>query len=303
MIPWVVFAGPMIKRIIDISQGPTYLSIENDQLVLQRERVEIARIPAEDVGILLVEHRATVYTHAALVRLIAHGAAVVLCDEKHLPAGLLLPMTDNRLHTRRLAAQVAAKEPLKKQLWRQLVQRKIRGQAGNLAEEHPVRGQMLDMAESVRSGDVGNAEGLAARFYWQAYFGEDFRRDPEGEPPNGLLNYGYMVFRAAVARAIVASGLHPALGLHHHNRENAFCLADDLVEVFRPMVDACVLGLAKGGHAVVDREAKEAVLGLLSREIRVGGSAGPLMVALGRMTTSLVECYAGKGKRMELPDL
>ena len=292
----------MIKRIIDISQGPTFLSIENDQLVIQRERVEIGRIPAEDVGVLLVEHRATVYTHAALMRLVTHGAAVVLCDEKHLPAGLLLGMADNRLHTRRLAAQVAAKAPLKKQLWRQIIQRKIRGQAANLPEDSPVRGQLLDMAESVKSGDTANAEGLAARFYWGVVFGDKFSRDPEGEPPNGMLNYGYMVFRAAVARAIVASGLHPALGLHHSNRENPYCLADDLVEVFRPMVDACVLELVRAGHVDVDREAKEAILGLLSREIRVAGSAGPLMVALGRMTTSLVECYAGTAKRMELPD-
>ena len=170
--------------------------------------------------------------HPSLLRLLHHGAVVVLCGPDHLPAGILLPVADNDLLTERLATQTRAPLPLKKQLWRQIVRHKITGQAGNLPADHPIRRQLLDLAARVNSGDTSNCEGQAGRFYWPAMFGKNFRRDPDGEPPNGLLNYGYMVFRAAIARAIVAGGLHPALGLHHSNRNNPFCLADDLVEVF-----------------------------------------------------------------------
>jgi len=291
----------MIKRIIDISDGPTYLCIENDQLVLSRERVELARIPCEDIGVLLVEHRATTYTHPALVRLLHHGAAVVLCGEDHLPAGILLPMSDNNLMTERLRTQVEAPLPLKKQLWRQIVRYKIRSQAGNLPEDHPARRQMLDLAEGVKSGDTSNCEGLAGRFYWRALLGEDFRRDPDGIPPNGLLNYGYMVFRAACARALAAGGLHPALGLHHSNRSNPFCLADDTVEIFRARVDAAVLDIMKQGGGFVDKPAKQRILSLLSETITVAEQSGPLMVCLHRIVASLVRCYAGEQKQLDLP--
>jgi len=293
----------MIKRILDISDGPTFLHVEDDQLVIERERAELARVPCEDVGVLLVDNGATTYTHAVLTRLVERGAAVVLCGADHLPCGMVLPFAGNALMTQRLAAQVGAGAPLRKRLWRQVVRHKIRGQAANLPADHPARRRLLDLAESVRSGDPANCEGLAARFYWRALMGEGFRRDPEGAAPNGLLNYGYMVFRAAVARALVAAGLHPALGLHHTNRNNAFCLADDLVEVFRPRVDAAVVRLVNGGRREVDREAKREILSLLSGEAVVGEFAGPLMTGLHRMAASLVRCYEGEARALELPRL
>ena len=291
----------MIKRTIDISEGPTFLCIQNDQLVLQRDRAEVGRIPCEDIGLLLVDHRATTYTHAALVRLIHHGAAVALCGEDHLPAGLLLPLADNGLHTERLRGQVAASAPLKKNLWRQIVKAKIAGQAANLPADHPARRQLLDLAAGVRSGDTSNAEGVAATFYWRALMGAEFRRDPEGAAPNGLLNYGYMVFRAAVARALVAGGLHPALGLHHSNRANPFCLADDLLEPLRPLIDRAVRGLMDRGIVAVDQQTKRELLSLLTVPAAIAGAAGPLMVGLHRMVASLVRCYAGETRTLELP--
>jgi len=203
----------MIKRTIDISEGPTYLNIENDQLILTREKERIASIPCEDVGVLMIDHRATVYTHSALTRLLDRGAVIVLCGENHLPVGILLPFENNLLHTERLRAQMAAGQPIRKQLWRQIVMHKIRGQAENLPENHSDRRRLLAMATEVKSGDTSNCEGVAARFYWPALMGSDFRRDPDGDWPNPLFNYGYIVFRAAVARAIVAAGLHPAIGL------------------------------------------------------------------------------------------
>jgi CRISPR-associated protein Cas1 len=292
----------VIKRTIDISDGPTFLNIENDQLVLTRNKERIASIPCEDVGMLLVDHRATTYTHGALTRLTAYGAAVVLCDEQHLPCGLLLPYANNDLHTQRLRHQVGIKQPLRKQLWRQIVRHKIQGQAGNLPEDSDVRRRMMAIAADVKSGDTSNGEGVAARFYWPAMMGADFRRDPDGLPPNQLLNYGYMVFRAACARALVAGGLHPAFGLQHSNRNNAFCLADDLVEVFRPRIDRAVKELLLRGGGMIDREGKQAILSLLAEEITVAGQKGPLMVQLHRVVASLVHCLQGSGRTLDLPE-
>jgi len=292
----------MIKRTIDISEGPNFLSVENDQLVISRNREEIGHVPAEDIGVLLIDNVATTYTHSAMTRLIHHGAVIVLCGANHLPAGILLPLENNNLITERLRSQIGASEPLRKQLWKQIVRRKIVGQAHNLPENHPTRGQLLDLADNVKSGDTTNCEGQAGRFYWPALFGPDFRRDPDGEPPNNLLNYGYTVFRAAVARALVAAGLNCSLGLHHSNRANAFCLADDLIEVFRSRVDATVLDLVKREIFILDKSAKQEILNLLTEEIVIAGQSGPLMVQLHRMVASLVRCYADGEKTMELPE-
>lgn len=291
----------MIKRTIDISDGPTFLFIENDQLILTREKERIASIPCEDVGVLLIDNRATTYTHSALTRLLHYGAVVVLCNESHLPCGILLPTADNELMTKRLRSQAEAKLPLRKQLWRQIVIHKIRGQANNLPSDSPVRGRLLALASEVKSGDASNCEGHAGRFYWPALLGQDFRRDPDGLPPNGMLNYGYMVFRAACARALVAGGLNPAFGLHHSNRNNPFCLADDLVEVFRPRVDKAVLELLKRGIGFVEKESKREILSLLIETITVAEMSGPLMVALHRVISSLVRCYEGEQKQLDLP--
>jgi CRISPR-associated protein Cas1 len=292
----------MIKKIIDISDGPTFLQIENDQLVLMRNREKIGSIPCEDIGVLLIDHRATTYTHSALTRLLAHGAVVIPCGEDHLPAGILLPLANNDLHTQRLRAQIAAPLPLRKQLWRQIIIHKIKGQAMNLPVDHAERRRLLRMADEVKSGDTTNCEGQAARFYWPAFMGADFRRDPDAAWPNPLLNYGYMVFRAGVGRAIVAAGLHPAIGLYHSNRNNPFVLADDLVEVFRPRIDVAVRSAVINGTREIDRPAKELILSILSEPVSIAGSVGPLMVSLHRMLASLVRCYEGTQKMLDLPE-
>jgi CRISP-associated protein Cas1 len=292
----------MIKRVIDISDGPTFLQIENDQLVLTRQRERLATIPCEDIGVLLIDSRSTTYTHAALIRLLAHGAVIIPCGEDHLPAGILLPLANNDLHTQRLRAQIAAPIPLRKQLWRQIVVHKIKGQAMNLPESHAERRRLLNTADGVKSGDTTNCEGQAARFYWPVLLGDSFRRDPDGAWPNPLLNYGYMVFRAAVGRAIVAAGLHPAIGLYHSNRNNPFVLADDLVEVFRPRIDRAVVELVQSGKTEIDKQVKQPILALLAEPITVAGQAGPLMVCLHRMLGSLVRCFEGDQKLLDLPE-
>ena len=292
----------MIKRTIDISDGPTFLNIENDQLILTRDKERIASIPCEDVGVLLIDHRATVYTHGAMTRLLARGAVIILCGDDHLPVGILQPIENNNLHTERLRSQVAAGVALRKRLWRQIVMHKIKGQALNLPDGYAERRRLLHMATEVKSGDTTNCEGVAARFYWPALMGKDFRRDPEGAWPNPLLNYGYMVFRAAVARAIVSAGLHPALGLYHSNRNNPFVLADDLVEVFRPRVDRAVIEHLKTGKTEIDKDGKRAVLSLLVEPVTIAGQSGPLMVGLHRMTASLARAFEGTDSTLDLPE-
>jgi CRISPR-associated protein Cas1 len=303
----------MIKRTLEISQRAVHVTVRDEQLlVLAREDSApkrlpadppglLARVPCEDIGLLLVEHPGTTYSHAALATLLRYDGAVVICGRNHMPAGLLLPFSEHTEVVWRIHDQVALRKPLRKQLWRQLVQAKIRAQAGNLPEGSAVRRRLVSLAREVRSGDPENVEAQAARSYWSAYFGEVFRRDPDGESVNGLLNYGYAIVRAAVARAIVAAGLLPALGIHHANRSNAFCLADDLIEPLRPCVDARVHVLAEAGQTELSPGAKKDLLGVLTAEMRVGGQAGPLMVGLHRLVASYVRCLQGDARRLEIP--
>lgn len=291
----------MIKRTIDISDGPTFAHIQDDQLVLERAKQPVATIPCEDVGVLLIDHHSMTLSAGSVVRLAQHGAAVVFCDQRHLPVAMALPMEANGLVAERIRMQSECSLPTKKRLWRQIVQEKIRRQADNLDEASPTRLQMLSLAEEVRSGDASNCEGRAAAMYWPAFMGGRFRRDPEGESPNGLLNYGYMVMRAAVARALVVAGLTPALGLYHRNRSNAFCLADDMVEVLRPRIDRTVRECWREGRQEVDKQTKERLLGLLRARVQCEAASGPLLVALHRMAFSLVECLGGKRSKLLLP--
>lgn len=292
----------MIKRTIDISQGPTFVCIENDQLVLTREKQRIGQAPCEDIGVLLVDHVATTYTHSVFTRLLHFGAVIVLCGPNHLPVGMVLPMESNELTARRMRLQASAPLPLRKRLWKQIVRQKVKLQARNLSAENPVRGRLLAMADEVKSGDRSNIEGQAARFYWPALLGQDFRRDPDGDSPNDLLNYGYIVLRSAIARALVAAGLHPVFSLQHSHRANAFALADDLLELFRPRVDRAVVELVREGNQIIDRPAKEKLLGILAEEVAIGGQSGPLLVQLHRLAVSLLRCYEGERKSLELPE-
>ncbi len=297
----------MIKRVIEISQEPFHLAVELDQLRLKRRSFDsevVASVPCEDVGLVIVDHAETTYSHAALARLLEFGAAVVICDRRHLPAGLLLPMGNHTEGVSRLQEQIAASRPLLKRLWKQVVQAKVRNQAANLERESPARRRLLALAGEVKSGDPTNIEAQAAKIYWAEWLGSGsgFHRDFDGgDGVNAQLNYGYAVMRAAVGRALVSAGLHPALGIHHCNRANAFCLADDMLEPFRPFVDRAVRELSEAGRDALNPETKRKLLGLLTATLRVGGQSGPLMVALHRTAASLVGCYQGVEKRLLLP--
>ncbi len=296
----------MIKRTVEISKQAVHVTVKNRQLRIiakDEERTERGCVPCEDIGVLLVDHAGTTYSHAALTTLLECNAAVVICGRNHLPAGILLPIGEHTEVVWRIREQLTAGKPLRKQLWKQVVQAKIRAQAGALPEESAVRKRLLSLARTVRSGDPTNIESQAARAYWPKVFDDEaFRRDPDGSGINALLNYGYAVMRAAVARAIVAAGLLPALGLHHSGRSNAFCLADDLMEPLRPLVDVRVRGLIRDGRTELDAETKPPLLELLTVPMCCADQTGPLMAALHRMVASLVRCFEGESKRLAIPE-
>ena len=300
----------MIKRTIEISREPVHLSTRLEQLVVQpidRTKQDARSIPCEDIGIVLVDQPQTTYTHGALAALMKSGAAVVICGRDHLPAGILLPMSNNSEVVWRMDDQIAASAPCKKQLWRQIVVAKIKAQMQVISSDTVAMRKLFAMTQEVKSGDTSNIEAQAAKIYWKSWRDHhktfsNFRRDPNSKDLiNGLFNYGYAALRAAVARALVSAGLFPALGIHHSNRGNAFCLADDLMEPLRPMVDRRVRRLVNEGASEIDQAAKAVLLTVLTETVRMGDTTGPLMVSLHRAVAALARCLAGDEKKLLLP--
>jgi CRISPR-associated protein Cas1 len=296
----------MIKRIIEISQSKTYLSIRYGQLIVKRDGEQISSIPCEDIGVLLVDHRGTTYTHSVFTELLDCGAAVVLCSGNHHPAGMLLPIESNSVQTERFRQQIEAKEPVKKRLWKQIVRAKIKHQAKLVGADSDVYKPLMALRDKVRSGDPDNIEAQASRRFWPVYLQDvQFRRDINGLPPNNMLNYGYMVMRAAVARALCSAGLLPSLGIHHRNRYNAFCLADDILEPFRGFVESKVRDICEG-EVVPDeltQPNKAQLLEVLYEPVVIAGFKGPLMIGLHRTMASLRRCFAGEQKFLDLPEI
>src|SRR5487761_636672 len=253
----------MTDRVLDLSDRPASLSVRNSLLWIRFGQEEPITIPLSDLAVVIVSHPQVSYTHAVLSGLAQAGAMFVTCDEKHLPVSMLLPLVTHSLQTERFAAQAGLALPVRKRIWQQIARAKIQAQARVLKERTGEESGLRALASQVRSGDPANLEARAARVYWQKIFGEiEFRRDREQDGLNACLNYGYAVLRAMVARAICGAGLHPSLSLHHHNRYDAFCLADDLMEPFRPVVDRVVALLRdeRGPDVPLDRDAKKRIL-------------------------------------------
>jgi len=302
----------VIKHTIEISSAPVHLATEHRQLLLKRDGQVVSRMACEDVGMVVVDHPATTYSHGALRALMESDAAVVVCGQDHLPSGILLPLADHSEVVWRVDLQLAVSRPLKKRLWQQIVAAKIRAQAENLAGAPAAQHRLLAFASEVRSGDTTHREAQAARVYWQHWLlsedadapvtDERFRRMRDGVAPNSLLNYGYAILRAALARALVAAGLLTALGIQHRHRANAFCLADDLIEPLRPIVDRRVRELHWVGQTDLDQPTKAALLELLTLQTATADDAhGPLMVSLHRYVGSLVRSYETKTPTLEIP--
>jgi len=298
----------MIKRIVEISEQRAYLSIKYGQLVVKRNGEQVSSIPCEDIGVLLVDNPGVVYTHSVFTELLSNRAAVVLCGANHQPSGMFMPVESNSLQTERYREQIEAKEPVKKRLWKQIVRAKIKHQAKIAGRDSDIYKALMVLRHRVKSGDSSNIEAQASRKFWAVYVQDiltDFRRDREGAPPNNMLNYGYMVIRAAVARAVCSAGLLPSLGIHHRNRYNAFCLADDMMEPFRGFVEIKVREICRG-EGVPDelrQRIKARLLEVLYEPVVIGGFKGPLMVGLHRTMASLQRVFSGEQKKIDLPEL
>ena len=302
----------MIKRVVSFS-NPVYLSMKNGQLTARKpdECGEFASIPIEDLGVVILDNNRITISHGLMVALINNNVAVVTCNSSHMPIGLHMPLEGNTLQSERFSQQQAASLPLKKQLWQQTVQCKINNQAKLLSELRGIEtGNMRAWSRSVRSGDPDNMEARAAVYYWGNIFPEieGFRRRPDGETPNQLLNYSYAVIRAVTARALVGAGLLPTFGIHHRNRYNAYCLADDIMEPYRPYADAIVAGMVKefggdlGSISLRDRNIKQRVLSLPVADVKIDGKTRPLMNAMEATAVRLSACFAGKRRKILYPE-
>lgn len=296
----------MIKRTLYFS-NPARLNIKLDQLVVEnKESGEVRQVPVEDIGFVILDHQQLTYTHAVMQQLSANNCSILICDERHLPASLIYPFQSNNIQNQIYRKQLEASVPLQKQLWQQTVKAKIINQA-LLLEYLGKDGKALKyIAGQVKSGDTTNMEARAAKFYWQRFFElADFKRERFGITPNDQLNYGYAILRAAVARAIAGSGLLPALGIHHHNKYNAFCLADDVMEPYRPFVDKIVYEMWVNDE--VDEELtlnnKMKLLQVLTCDITINKVTSPLMVGLSQTTSSLVKCFNGSRKTIKYPKM
>ena len=292
-------------RIIDISDDPARVSVKYEQLVIKRDGQEAAA-PLSEIAAVVVSNPQVTYTHNALSGLAEAGAALVVCDSKHLPAGMMLPLVGHFVQSERFSRQSNASAPTRKQIWKQIVKAKVEAQGKLLKELHGKDQGLIALSRRVKSGDSENIEAQASRRYWPALFGDKkFRRDRTREDQNRHLNYGYAVLRAIVARAICGAGLHPSLGVHHHNRYDAFCLADDLMEPYRPLVDKAVANWTKDNDpkTELDKHAKQALLGPLTRKYPVDGEERSLFDAASRMAGSLAKTFEGKTKDLVIPEV
>jgi len=310
----------MIKRTLYFG-NPAYLCTSNEQMVVKLPEVErnetipeqfkqnnIKTIPIEDIGVIVLDHQQITTTHSLLEKLLDVNAAVITCDKNHLPVGLLLPLCGNTLQNERFREQLDASAPLRKQLWQQTIQAKICNQAALLKYKSGQQAKnMIKWANDVKSGDTDNMEARAAAFYWKTLFSDisNFTRGRDGDPPNNLLNYGYAILRAIIARSLVCAGLLPTLGIHHHNRYNAYCLADDVMEPYRPYVDKIVLDIVNSnmGYKELTKEIKFKIIGISLIEVVINKVRSPLMIATQKTANSLYKCFSGEQRKILFPEL
>lgn len=298
----------MIKRTLLFS-NPAYLSHKDKQLVISfpgKEKKD-RTTPIEDLGVVVLEHQQITISHGCIAALVQNNVALISCDSSRMPTGLILPLDGAHTQTERFRYQIEASVPLKKQLWQQTIQQKISNQAWALEMAGVDATNMHRWSKSVRSGDPDNYEGRAAAYYWQNIFGKfmDFNRHRGGAPPNNLLNYGYAILRAIIARSLVSSGLLPTLGIFHRNKYNAYCLADDIMEPYRPAVDRLVYKILEDGNPVEEltTDLKMRLLRLPEIDVRFDGMTSPLLVGASRTTASLARCFEGGLRKINYPTL
>ena len=306
----------MIKRTLYFG-NPAYLSLKMKQMVvripqkddgdLPSEEDMVRTVPIEDLGVIILDNKQITITQGLIDALLENNCALITCDSRRMPVGLMLPLAGNTIQNERFRSQLDSSLPLRKQLWQQTIEAKIRNQAAVLryvtGMEHK---NMIKWSDSVRSGDADNMEARAAVYYWKTIFPNDpcFIRDREDEGANALLNYGYAILRAVVARALVGAGLLPTLGIHHHNRYNAYCLADDIMEPYRPYVDKLVVEMLEdGAEDKLNATNKVKLLNIPVIEVKINEKRSPLMIAVSQTVSSLVKCFRGDCRKLIYPDL
>lgn len=325
----------MIKRTLFFS-NPTHIYKKNEQLCFAinrksetQDEEQVITIPIEDIGVIVLDNKQITLSHAVMDALLQNNAAIITCNDQHMPSGMYLNLDGHHTQTEKFKAQLEASEPLKKQLWQQTVSAKLRNQgrllyalsASSALRAPSPKGegkerakQLIDAAEwllsfskDVKSGDGDNHEARGAAIYWQSLFPAEmnFRRERFGEPPNNLLNYGYSILRGVVARGLVASGALPTLGIFHRNKYNAYCLADDIMEPYRPYMDQIVYGIVNGVEdwKELTPHIKKQFLEIPALDIVIDGEQSPLMVGLQRTTASLMKCYEGVARKMVYPEM
>lgn len=310
----------MIKKTLCFS-NPAYLSMRNQQLMLKIPEVEAnadlpniikeqseRTIPIEDIGVVVLDNKRITITTGLMEALLDNNCAIITCNQKSMPIGLMLPLAGNTLQNERFRHQLEASLPLRKQLWQQTIKQKIYNQEKVLNSNTPVETKCMKVWTSeVKSGDTDNTEARAAAYYWRNLFPSlpHFIRDKEGDPPNNLLNYGYAILRAIIARALVASGLLPTLGIHHHNRYNAYCLADDIMEPYRPYVDNLVIKIMQhsNDYSELTKDIKMQLLSIPVIDVEINKKRSPLMIAAQQTTASLYKCFSGELRQIAYPEL
>lgn len=299
----------MIKRTLYFG-NPAYLRLKDKQLAIETQVDQTTRtvtIPVEDIGIVVIDHPQITITSGLLQMLQENNVSILTCDYKHMPQSLLLPLEGNKTQQERYTEQIKASEPLKKQLWQQTIVQKIKNQAGVLDSFLLKSDYLIPLYRNVKSGDSDNCEATAAAYYWKTFFGDinGFRREKEGPPPNNYLNYGYSILRGTMARSIVCTGLLPTLGIFHRNRYNAFCLADDLMEPYRPYVDELVYKMVReyGLVEFLEKQHKAELLRVPQLDVQIGGEKSPLMVATQRTAVSLMKCFMGEQRKLLYPEI
>jgi CRISP-associated protein Cas1 len=324
--------GAMIKRTLYFS-NPAYLNKKDDQLIINypEEKKELIpsdtetsesinkpdvnekyksrsnqnSVPIEDIGIILLDNQQITLSQGLLTALLENNTSIISCNNSHMPVGLFLPLESNQIQSQIFQSQIESTEPLRKQLWQQTISAKIFNQAMVLGKRKKPNENIKLWAKKVRSGDPDNFEGRAAAYYWKSLFPKEleFIRDRYGLPPNNLLNYAYAILRAIVARGLVSSGLLPTLGIHHHNKYNAYCLADDIMEPYRPYVDDMVATFVEDGEDFEELtpSIKKQLLSIATITICIEEEESPLMVGLQRTTASLAKCYSGEARKIIYP--
>jgi len=296
----------MIKRTLYFG-NPAYLRTSKEQLLIELpETGEIKTAVIEDIGLIILDHQQVTITQALISKLLSNNVALITCDSSRHPTGLMLNLDGHTLQSQKFQYQIGASVPLKKQLWQQTIEAKLYNQAAMLKHEHADNKYILHLISKVKSGDSDNCEAQAAAYYWKWIFPDflSFKRERDGAPPNNLLNYGYAILRALVARSLVGSGLLPTLGIFHKNQYNAYCLADDIMEPYRPFVDRVVCQIVRGNGRFLEMtpSMKKALLEIPVMDVEIDGQKSPLMNAVQRTTASLARCFEGKIRRILYPN-